>query len=155
MRRDPYYQEHARYLRRNMNVAEKLLWSRLRAHRMDGRKFRRQHPIGNYIVDFVCLEARLIIDVDGDTHGNDMREALDTQRTAYLGKLGFRVIRFWNDYLMTDLDNVTETIWEVLNPGAGELQPLSPTLSPAGRWGRSLGALTQALRQFGGTLKPG
>jgi very-short-patch-repair endonuclease len=112
-----------------MNDVEKLLWSRLRAHRMDGRKFRRQHPLGNYIVDFVCLEARLIIEVDGDTHGNDVREALDAQRTAYLEKLGFRVIRFWNDYVMTELDNVTETIWEVLNPGLVNSSP-SPQPSP-------------------------
>ncbi len=115
VRRDPYYQDLARELRTNMNDAEKRLWSRLRAHRMDGRKFRRQHPLGRYIVDFVCLEARLIIEVDGDSHGNDLREALDTQRTAFLEKLGFRVLRFWNHDVLTATDSVTETIFEALN----------------------------------------
>jgi very-short-patch-repair endonuclease len=111
-----------------MNDAEKRLWSRLRAHRMDGRKFRRQHALGNYIVDFVCLASRLIIEVDGDSHGNDSREALDAQRTAYLEKLGFRVLRFWNDYVLTDVDNVTETIIEALNANS---RP-SPQPSPLG-----------------------
>jgi very-short-patch-repair endonuclease len=114
MRRDAFYQERARELRRNMSEAEKRLWARLRAHRMDGRKFRRQHALGTYIVDFVCLDSRLIIELDGDSHANDSREALDALRTAYLEKLGFRVIRFWNDYVLTDLDNVTETIFEAL-----------------------------------------
>jgi len=62
VRRDAYYQERAREQRNNMNDAERRLWSRLRAHRMDGRKFRRQHPLGRYIVDFVCLDSRLIIE---------------------------------------------------------------------------------------------
>ena|SRR5260221_5626537 len=126
VRRDAYYQERAREQRANMNDAEKLLWSRLRAHRMDGRKFRRQHPLGRYIVDFVCLDSRLIIEVDGDSHGDDRREALDTQRTAFLEKLGFRVLRFWNDYVLTDLDNVTETIFDALG---GTARP-SPQPSP-------------------------
>ena len=129
VRRDAYYQERARELRSNMNDAEKRLWARLRAHRMDGRKFRRQHPFGRYIVDFVCLDARLIIEVDGDSHADDSREALDTQRTALLEKLGFRVLRFWNDYVLTDLDNVTETIFEALG---GTSRP-SPQPSPL--WG--------------------
>jgi len=126
MRRDPYYQERARDLRSNMNDAEKRLWSRLRAHRMDGRKFRRQHALGRYIVDFVCLDARLIIEVDGDSHANDSREALDAQRTAFLEKLGFRVLRFWDDYVLTDLDNVTEAVFDALN---GNPRP-SPQPSP-------------------------
>jgi very-short-patch-repair endonuclease len=109
-----------------MSEAEKRLWSRLRAHRMDGRKFRRQHALGTYIVDFVCLDSRLIIELDGDSHANDSREALDAQRTAYLEKLGFRVIRFWNDYVLTDLDSVTGTVFEELN---GISRP-SPQPSP-------------------------
>ena len=128
MRRDAYYQERARDLRSNMTEAEKRLWSRLRAHRMGGRKFRRQHPFGQYIVDFVCLDSRLIIEVDGDSHGDDRREALDTQRTAFLEKLGFRVLRFWNDYVLTDLDNVTETIFAALCGAART----SPQPSPLG-----------------------
>jgi len=133
MRRDPYYQKLAREQRSGMNDAEKRLWSRLRAHRMDGRKFRRQHPIGRYIVDFVCLDACLIIEVDGDSHGNDSRESLDAQRTAFLEKVGFRVLRFWNHQVLTDVDNVTETIFDALNVDPSRSEPLSPTLSPSGR----------------------
>jgi very-short-patch-repair endonuclease len=114
MRRDAYYQGLAKDNRHNMTASEKLLWSRLRAHRMDGRKFRRQHPIGRYIVDFVCLQSRLIIEVDGGTHADPSREALDIQRTAFLEKLGFRVRRFWNDAVFTNLDVVTEAIFEEL-----------------------------------------
>jgi len=132
VRRDPIYQDRARELRSHMNDAERRLWSRLRAHRMDGRKFRRQHAIGSYIVDFVCLPSRLIIEVDGDSHGNDLREALDFKRTAYLEKLGFRVLRFWNDYVMTDLDNVTETIFEALNANS------RPTPKPSPRRGEGV-----------------
>src|SRR5260370_20296546 len=99
VRRDAYYQERARELRANMTDAEKRLWSRLRAHRMDARKFRRQHPFGRYIVDFVYLDSRLIIEVDRDSHGDDRLDALDTQRTAFLEKLDFRVLRFWDVFV--------------------------------------------------------
>jgi very-short-patch-repair endonuclease len=110
MRRDPYYQAHARELRTNMTHPKELLWSRLRAHRMDGSKFRRQHALGSYIVDFVCLKARLIIEVDGDTHDDESRQTLDAQRTAYLEKLGFRVLRFLNRQMVAEMDIVLETI---------------------------------------------
>ncbi|HEX7264128.1 MAG TPA: DUF559 domain-containing protein [Candidatus Dormibacteraeota bacterium] len=117
MRRNAYYQERARELRRNMTDAERHLWYCLRAHRMDGRKFRRQHQLGDYIVDFVCLSSRLIIEVDGGGHGEDAQEALDARRTAELEKLGFRVLRFWNTDVLTDVGNVTEIIYEELNGG--------------------------------------
>jgi very-short-patch-repair endonuclease len=122
-----------------MNDAEKQLWSHLRAHRMDGRKFRRQHAMGPYIVDFVCLSARLIIEVDGDSHANDSREALDVMRTAYLEKLGFRVLRFWNDYVLTDPDNVTETIFEALNANSRPSPQPSPLRGEGVSSSRSLG----------------
>lgn len=144
VRRDPIYQERARYLRSHMNDAEKRLWSRLRAHRMDERKFRRQHAIGEYIVDFVCFESRLVIEVDGDSHGNDAREALDIQRTSYLEKLGFRVLRFWNDYVFTDLDNVTETIYEALNANPRPAHRPSPRRGEGGSGSRSLGDFDSA-----------
>jgi len=71
MRRDPVTVDRARELRRNETAAEKRIWSRLRAHRFQGFKFRRQHPIGRYVVDFVSLGAHLVIEVDGDSHGDD------------------------------------------------------------------------------------
>src|ERR1700730_14152010 len=117
MRRDANYQDRARDLRRNMTNGEKLLWSRLRAHRMDGRKFRRQHVIGSYIVDFVCLQSRLVIEIDGDSHSDDGREAVDAQRDAYLGKSGFRVLRFGNHNVLTNITGVADAILEVLETG--------------------------------------
>jgi very-short-patch-repair endonuclease len=134
MRRDRYYQEHAKDLRRNMTNGEKLLWSRLRAHRMDGRKFRRQHAMGRYIVDFVCLQSRLIIEIDGDSHFmDDVRPELDSRRTAYLEKLGFRVRRFGNHQVMTELDSVTEAIFNELQTDGNASSRRSPQPSPP--WG--------------------
>ena len=143
MRRDAYFQELAKDNRRNMTAGETVLWSRLRAHRMDGHKFRRQHAIGRYVVDFVCLQARLVIEVDGGTHAEDSREAQDKQRTAFLEKQGFRVLRFWNDAVYTNLDGVTETIFEELQAQAAARKAAlrtghtdrSPTLSPDGERG--------------------
>jgi very-short-patch-repair endonuclease len=129
VRRDHYYQELARDLRRNMTPAEKRVWSKLRAHRMNGFKFRRQHAIGRYIVDFVCLDARLVIEIDGDSHGYDAREALDVQRTAFLEKQGFHVLRFWNHHVHMDLASVTETIYFALHPDEDNPRP-SPQPSP-------------------------
>ena len=136
MRRNAYYQDKAKALRSDMTNGEKLLWSRLRAHRMDGRKFRRQHVIGTYIVDFVCLQSRLIIEVDGDRHGDDQREALDAERDVYLAKSGFRVLRFGNHNVMTNLSGVAEEILEELGAD-GDLAgaPLPNPLSQRGQGG--------------------
>jgi len=109
MRRDPVYVARARELRANETSAEARLWSVLRAKRLGGFKFRRQHAIGGYIADFVCLAARLVIEVDGATHGDD-REGADIKRTAYIEKLGFRVTRVWNTEIFENLDGVTEHI---------------------------------------------
>ena len=84
---------------------------------MEGRKFRRQHAIGSHIVDFVCLEARLIIEIDGDSHFDDGRQELDEQRDAFMAKLGFRVMRFGNRSVMTNLDGITEAIRTQLQGG--------------------------------------
>ena len=101
----------------------------LRAKHMGGNKFRRQHPIGPYVVDFVCLRQRLVIEIDGDTHDEARRE-LDGIRTRYLNKLGFRVIRFWNDDVFNFTSDVASTIAYEL--GMSEPSALSPTLSPTG-----------------------
>ena len=77
---------------------------------MGGFKFRRQHALGSYIADFICLKAQLVIEVDGDTHGNDQKQALDAKRTEYIEKIGYRVIRFWNIAVLTETDNVAEAI---------------------------------------------
>jgi leucyl-tRNA synthetase len=121
MRRDAYYQAHARTLRNNMTHPEEILWSRLRAHRLDGRKFRRQHVLGSYIVDFVCLKARLVIEIDGETHDPASRQALDATRTSYLEKLGFRVLRFENYQMVEELEEVVEAISAALMPANAPL----------------------------------
>jgi very-short-patch-repair endonuclease len=114
MRRDPVQIERARELRKNANDAEQRLWSLLRGKQLSGYKFRRQYPIGNYIADFACISARLVIEVDGDTHGNDEAEARDAKRTEYIERLGYRVIRFWNDQVFNATDGVIETILDAL-----------------------------------------
>jgi 5-methyltetrahydrofolate--homocysteine methyltransferase len=119
MHRDSDFQERARDLRHNLTNGEQLLWSRLRAHRMDGRKFRRQHVIGSYIVDFVCLKARLVVEVDGDSHFEDGREAADAVRDARLASQGFKVLRFGNQDVLTNIGGVAEAISDELESRGG------------------------------------
>jgi very-short-patch-repair endonuclease len=114
MRRDPLYTGRARELRRNANEAEKRLWCHLRGKQIAGFKFRRQHAVGEYIGDFVCLRANLIVELDGDTHGDDDRQRRDALRTETLERAGFRVLRFWNDQVFTNIEGVTEEIWNAL-----------------------------------------
>lgn len=129
MPRNPIYTERARELRKNANAAEVRMWSILRAKRMSGFKFRRQHALGQYIADFICLRARLVIEVDGDTHGNDEREALDAKRTEDIERVGYRVIRFWNHEVLEATDDVAAAI----------LNALSPHPSPARKAARRIG----------------
>ena len=90
------------------------MWSILRAKRIGGFKFRRQHALGHYIADFICLRARLVIEVDGDTHGNDEKDLLDARRSRYIEGLGYKVIRFWNHEVLTAPDDVEGVIADVL-----------------------------------------
>ena len=92
-----------------MTDAERLLWQHLRSRQLAGLKFRRQHPIGRYILDFVCLEAGLVIEVDGGQHGP--QHSYDEARTAWLGQRGYRVLRFWNNEVLTNPEGVRERIW--------------------------------------------
>jgi len=98
----------ARRLRQNATDAERALWRYLRNRSAGGAKFRRQQSIGPYIVDFVCFEARLIIEVDGGQHA--VQADQDAIRTAYLKRHNFRVIRFWNNDVLTNPNGVFETI---------------------------------------------
>jgi len=115
MRRDAIYTQRARELRRNENAAEQRMWSILRAKRMGGFKFRRQHALGRYIADFICLQARLVIEVDGETHGTDQSPELDAKRTEEIELMGYRVIRFWNHDVITATDDVAAAIFEALH----------------------------------------
>ena len=100
----------ARSLRRNSTSAEQTLWQYLRHKRFKSLKFRRQYPIGPYIVDFVCLNKKLIIELDGSQHLKQV--AYDTERTEYLEYLGFRVLRFWNNEVLNQLPSVLRMIWD-------------------------------------------
>jgi very-short-patch-repair endonuclease len=115
----------ARLLRRRQTVAERLLWSRLRGRRLEGYKFRRQDAVGPYIVDFLCMEPKLIIEVDGGQHAERVHD--DAQRTEYLRGLGYRVVRFWNHEVLGNSDAVLESIRVAL------MQIPSPPPSPGGR----------------------
>ncbi len=98
----------ARSLRHNMTEAEMRVWQMLRAHRTNGHKFRRQVPIGRYIADFVCHEARLVVEIDGGQH--DSSSPRETERSGFLQKQGYRVLRFWNNEVLANPDGVHETI---------------------------------------------
>ena len=104
--------EKTRYLRKNQTDAEKLLWRHLRNRQIANSKFRRQHEIGSYIVDFICIEQLLIIEIDGGQHAEQI--TYDAKRTAYLETQGYNVIRFWNNDVINDMDAVLNKIYEIL-----------------------------------------
>jgi len=100
---------HARALRRHATDAESMLWKYLKAHRLNGFKFRRQVIIDPYIVDFACLEAKLIIEADGGQHVD--QAAYDERRTVYLERMGYTVLRFWNHEIFHE----TQVCWKESN----------------------------------------
>ena len=102
----------ARRLRANATEAEQKLWSQLRKRQLYGFQFRRQLSIGPFFVDFVCLEAKLLIEVDGSQHADEREQ--DESRSAFLRSNGYRVLRFWNSDVMSDVDSVVQRIAEVL-----------------------------------------
>ena len=103
----------ARRLRRNATDAEAMLWRRLRSRQLEDIKFRRQFPIGRYIVDFVSIELKLVIEFDGGQHAESLA---DTERTRWIEANGYTVIRFWNNDVVENLDGVLEAIRrEILN----------------------------------------
>ena len=112
--------DRARELRGQMTEAETLLWQHLRGRRFQDFKFRRQRALGPYILDFVCLEVGLVIEIDGGQHAE--QRAYDQARTALIETQGLTVIRFWNHEVMNETSAVLEKIWQML-------QTLTPTLS--------------------------
>lgn len=99
---------NGRNLRKNMTPAEQRLWKHLRGKRLGGYRFRRQQPLGQYILDFVCVDAKLVIEIDGGQHAE--QNAYDETRTRYLQNLGFTVIRFWNNEVLQQTDAVLTAI---------------------------------------------
>ena len=105
--------QHVRTLRKQQTDTERLLWSRLRRRQLGGFKFRRQHQIGLYICDFASLDGRVIVELDGSQHVE--RTAYDARRDGFLRSAGYRVPRFWNADVQTNLDAVVETIFEAIH----------------------------------------
>ena len=101
---------NAKRLRGTMTDAEKRLWAAVRAHRFHGFHFRRQVPIAGHVVDFVCQERRLIVEVDGATHSTDAEQARDGVRSMRLAAEGYRIVRFWNDDVYRDLPGVLDRL---------------------------------------------
>ena len=101
-------------MRHDMPDCERRLWWQLRNRQVAGAKFRRQVPVGPFIADFLCNSARLIVEIDGDTHGNDEQEAKDAARTAWLERDGWKVMRFWTHEVVTEMDWVVSRIREVI-----------------------------------------
>lgn len=110
-----------RRLRNAPTDAERFLWQHLRRRQLDGCKFRRQHPFGDYIVDFVCLERKVVVELDGSQHAENVEA--DAVRTAFLEKGGFRVLRFWNNQVFEETDGVLEVILRGLRRACGEHHP--------------------------------
>lgn len=103
-----------RELRQNATDAEKLLWDLLRNRAVAGFKFRRQHPVQGYILDFYCHEAKIALEVDGGVHAVPEQAEYDAERTRILTENGIRVIRFWNSDVLTDTQKVVEEIYNTL-----------------------------------------
>jgi len=120
--------DNAKTLRRNLTDAEQKLWYHLRAHRFMDRKFKRQKPIGRYVVDFVCLEEKLIIELDGGQHAESLE--YDQERDAWLRSQGYKVLRFWNNELMNETESVLERIRLALEHEVISSEALSPGPSP-------------------------
>ena len=100
----------AKHLRRALTEAELILWSQLNKRAQQKLRFRRQHPIGPYVADFACIAARLVIELDGATHGSDAELAHDARRDAFLAARGWRVMRFANDEVYRALGAVLDAI---------------------------------------------
>jgi very-short-patch-repair endonuclease len=110
VRTTPAVQQRAKDLRQQMTPAEVMLWQRLRAHRLGGLKFRRQHPLGPFIADFYCAEYRLVVEIDGGIHAKQAEH--DQARTEQFEVYGYRVIRFKNTEVEQDIEKVLEKIVE-------------------------------------------
>jgi very-short-patch-repair endonuclease len=104
------HRARAKRLRRTMTRAETMLWRHLKAHRLNGLAFRRQSPMGNYIADFVSHSRRLVIELDGESHDFESRQIADARRDAWFMRRGYRVLRFANDDVMTNLEGVVRAI---------------------------------------------
>ena len=113
---DSFRRDTARRLRANATNAEETLWRCLRHSPVLGTHFRRQVPIGRYVVDFACMAARLVIEVDGSQHAEGPVAETDKERTRWLEAEGYRVLRFWNNDITQNIDGVLESIHHAISP---------------------------------------
>lgn len=100
----------AKSLRKNSTFEEQKLWKNLKAKKLDGFKFRRQEPVENYIVDFICFETKLVIELDGGQHNQEANKEYDFHRTQFLESCGFKVVRFWNNQINNEMESVLSFI---------------------------------------------
>ncbi|HUW60302.1 MAG TPA: endonuclease domain-containing protein, partial [Candidatus Bathyarchaeia archaeon] len=121
-----------RAMRHNDTEAEKLFWRLLRNRQLGGAKFRRQHAIGRYILDFYCHEARLAIELDGGQHGESDQARRDERRTRYLQEQGIRVLRFWNHQVRTNSSGILQAVWDALFPANAVTLTPHPNPLPQG-----------------------
>jgi very-short-patch-repair endonuclease len=124
---DKLLRDRARRLRKEMTDAERALWAKIGQRQIDGFQFRRQFPLGQYIVDFVCFERQLVIEVDGGQHTE--QKCYDDRRTAWLENQGFQVLRFWNNEVLTELEVVLETIFSALRTMRARSTPFTSVSS--------------------------
>lgn len=122
---------NARRLRKTMTDAEQALWRHLRDRQLDGYRFRRQVPIGDYIVDFVCLDVGLVVEVDGGQHA--IKQDDDKARDAWLANEGYRVVRFWNNDVLANREGVLLKIRDALKAAEGALQGHPHPILPPSR----------------------
>jgi very-short-patch-repair endonuclease len=109
---DAKYRNFAKRLRRDQTDAESVFWYNVRSRRLAGFKFKRRYPVAPYIVDFVCIESKLIVKLDGGQHA--IQWSYDEKRTEFLETRGYRVLRFWNDEILKNRDGVLETVLRAL-----------------------------------------
>ena len=121
--RNPTLIRIARCLRKRDGWAEKLLWRWLRDRRFSGYKFRREYPLGQFVLDFFCVEAQLNIELDGFQHGLPRNRDADARRDAWLQAHGIKVLRFWNSHLRREAQPIRDTIWHALQERAPRPQP--------------------------------
>ena len=115
----------ARKLRKSETDAERKIWQQLRSKSLNGAKFRRQHPVGPYIVDFICINEKLVIELDGGQH--QQQQDYDAKRTAFLEQSGYRVLRFWDDDVLLKRDSVMQVIFETLGSPSPQPSPRKTT----------------------------
>ena len=124
--------DYARHLRINQTDAEQLLWGLLRSRRFAGKKFRRQHPVGRYILDFFCHECKLAVELDGGQHNDAETKLRDERRSGFLDEQGIRVVRFWNHDVLQQTESVLESLWHEVHADSSSSSPSPQTPLPGG-----------------------